>query len=510
MDSYTSFAYNYVDATSILVFIIVFLTIYLSVRKPKGIPPGPPLTLPLLGDLPLLAAGDVLKTFRKLRKQHGDIFSFYMGKELMIVINSYRLIHKAAVQRGHLFSARPKNYMTNVSSEGKGILFSSGTFWKNQRRFVYSQLQNLGFGKSSFEDKIMNEVNDCICGLSDTGGKPFDIAGLTQASVANVVFSILCGRRFEYDDPEFLTILKNTDEGAKEFVRISVVTNCFPFLKYLPGDPFFVKSNSKAVAFHKQFVTALYEEHMKTYDSENTRDIVDAYIHEIKRAKYSKEESDFTFEQLTEVIGNLFGAGAETTATTIRWALLLLLNFPEIQTRLQKDIDKVISKDRQPSLADKKALPYVEAFIMEVLRFTNVAPLAVPHATLEADVTFEGYSIPKDTSVIFNLDSIFFDPDVFKDPGKFYPERFLDRFGNVLKIKEFVPFGLGRRVCLGEAVARMELFLFLTSLIREFDFLPADETMVPKVQGVLGITYSPHPFKLRAVKRTGTEVVDHK
>ena len=500
-----------VDATSILVFIFVFMTVYLAVRKPKGIPPGPALTLPLLGDLPLLAGGDVRKIFRKLRKKYGHVFSFYMGKELMIVINGYELIHKAAVLRGHLFSARPQNYMTNVASpsaKGKGIIFSSGSFWKRQRRFVYSHLQNFGFGKSSFEDKIMREVNAYISVLNDTAGKPHDISIITQVSVANVVFSIVCGKRSEYDDPEFLTIMKNTDESAKRLLRLSVVMNCFPFLFYLPGDPLRVKSYPENITFFRKFVANLYNAHMETYDSEKTRDIMDAYIHEMKKAEISKEASDFTYEQLSKVVGDLVGAGAETTASTIRWAVLILINFPEIQLRLQTDIDRVITNERQPCLDDKKDLPYVEAFIMEVLRFANVAPLAVPHATLDDDVIFEGYFIPKNTSVILNLDSIFFDPDVFKDPESFNPDRFLDDNGNVLKPKEFLPFSIGRRVCLGEAVARMELFLFLTAIIKEFDFLPADESVVPKVEGSLGITYSPHPFKVRVVRRSNTKIID--
>ena len=511
MDTVRTVSNIYVDATSILVFVFVFLTVYFAVRKPKGIPPGPALTLPLFGDLPLLAGGDVLKTFRKLRKKYGDVFSFYMGKELMIIINGYEHIYKAAVLRGHLFSARPENYMTNVdsgSARGKGIIFSSGTFWKSQRRFVYSHLQNLGFGKSSFEEKIMQEVNAYVSALNDTGGKPYDIAALTQVSVANVVYSIVCGKRSEYDDPVFLTILKNTDEESKRLLRQSVVMNCFPFLFYLPGDPLRVKSRSKNVAYFRKFVADLYSEHMTTYDSETTRDIMDAYIHEIKKAEISKEASDFTYEQLSKVVGDLVGAGSETTASTIRWAVLILINFPDIQLRLQADIDGVITNERQPSLDDKKDLPYVEAFIMETLRFANVAPLAVPHATMEDHVTFEGYFIPKNTSVIFNLDSAFFDPDAFEDSETFNPERFLDDNGNVLKPREFLPFGLGRRVCLGEAVARMELFLFLTAIIKEFDFLPVDENVVPKVEGSLGITYSPHPFEVRVVRRARTKYID--
>lgn len=334
-----------------------------------------------------------------------------------------------------------------------------------------------------------------------TRGEPYDIASLTQVSVANVVFAIICGKRHEYDDPVFQAVLKNGDEIARRLMKLTVVINCFPFLKYLPGDPLFLKSTAKKSAFYKKFIDNLYCEHMNNFDSENLRDLMDAYLREIKETENLKEKSDFTFEQLDKVVGDLFFAGSGTTATTICWAVLILLNYPDIQARLHTHIDNVIQKDRQPCLDDKTALPYVEAFIMETLRFAHVAPLAVPHSTQEDNATFEGYIIPKDTSIILNFDSVFFDPDIFEDLERFNPDRFLDESGNVLKPKEFLPFGIGRRVCLGEAVARMELFLFLTALLKEFDLLPADKDAVPEMDGVLGINYHPHPYKMRAVLR---------
>lgn len=225
---------------------------------------------------------------------------------------------------------------------------------------------------------------------------------------------------------------------------------------------------------------------------------------EMEKDKKLGEDSDFSYKQMAQVVGDLFGAGSETTATSIRWAVLFLLNFLEVKCRLQREIDRIIPGERLPCLANKPYIPFVEAFVMETLRYGNVAPLAVPHGIVENDVIFEGYLIPKNTSVIFNLDSILSDPSIFEDPWRFNPDRFLDESGNLLKPKEFLPFGIGRRVCLGEAVARMELFLFLTAMIKEFDFLPPEEGVVPKIKGVVGITYSPNPYRVRVVKRVKT------
>lgn len=238
------------NVTTVLIFIFVFLAVYLVTRKPTGIPPGPVYTLPFLGDLLLMAKEDVLKTFRKLRKKHGDIFSFYMGKELLVVINGHELIEKAAVKKGHYFSSRPKNYLNNVHAAGKGIIFASGPFWKRQRKFVSNHLQSFGFGKRSFEDKILTEVKAYIDELSTTEGKSFDIQTITQTCVSNVVLSIVCGKRYHYDDPTFQSILKGMDEDAKAIMKVSVALNCFPFLRYLPGDLLHIKASSTGEALY--------------------------------------------------------------------------------------------------------------------------------------------------------------------------------------------------------------------------------------------------------------------
>ena len=211
----------------------------------------------------------------------------------------------------------------------------------------------------------------------------------------------------------------------------------------------------------------------------------------------------FTFDQLSSVARDLFGAGAETTATAIRWAVLYLLKYGDIKARLQSDIDNIIPENRATRLDDKAKLPYVEAFIMEVLRCANIAPLAAPHAVTSDDVVFHGYKIPKDTPIIFNinLDSVLKDADIFENPLQFNPERFIDNDGNVFRPKEFIPFGIGRRNCLGEAVAKMELFLFMTAMIKQFDFVLPDDQSEPDLEGDFGIIHAPKPFKVRAIQR---------
>ena len=502
----TYFLIGHFSGGMLLTFLIIFTVFVIASRKPRGIPPSPSWTLPFVGDLPLLITGDILKTFRKLRSRHGDIFSFYMGRKLTIVINSYKLIYGAGVTKGAIFSGRPQNFFSYASIKGgRGIIMSEGPFWHRQRRFIHERLNKLGFGKSSFESKILKEVTSFIDVLRNTNGQPFDVKETIHASMANIIFSLVCGRRHDYKDPVFQKILKSMDDNLTIFLQVSMLNTCFPFLKYLPFDPFNMKVNQNQNDIFQAYTIKLYNEHMQKMNLDKDRssdDLMDAYIDQTEQSQHGENQSDFSFDQLHAVMTELLAAGAETSATVFRWAILYLINNPDIKQRLQSDIDNVVGSHNQPCLADRQKLPFVEAFIMEVLRKANVAPFGMPRAILgDSDVIFEGYRIPKDSVVFFNYETALLDPEAFQEPESFKPERFLDKSGHLLKPNELIPFGIGRRVCLGEQVAKMELFLFLTTMIREFNLLPEDEDRLPTLKAELGITNAPMDYKFRALKR---------
>jgi cytochrome P450 len=141
-------------------------------------------------------------------------------------------------------------------------------------------------------------------------------------------------------------------------------------------------------------------------------------------------------------VGDMFVAGTETTSTALRWALLFFLHFPHVQDKCYAEIRDVIGS-RTPSMRDRPSLTYLEATIMETLRFADIVPLNVPHG-LASDVTFRGYVIPKDAMVFPCLSSVLKDPDVWGDPENFRPERFIDPDGKLTKPEQFIPFGIGK------------------------------------------------------------------
>ncbi|KAL3889834.1 hypothetical protein ACJMK2_002161, partial [Sinanodonta woodiana] len=144
-------------------------------------------------------------------------------------------------------------------------------------------------------------------------------------------------------------------------------------------------------------------------------------------------------KQLAKTVLTLFGAGAETTTTTIVWAILYLASKQDIQVRVFREINEIVGTDRLPSLQDKLKLVYTEAFIMEILRACNIVPVSMPH-TCSVDLQIQGFDIPKGTTLLPDIDSVLFDPKIWGDPEEFRPERFIGEGGNVLKPEEFIPF----------------------------------------------------------------------
>jgi len=197
------------------------------------------------------------------------------------------------------------------------------------------------------------------------------------------------------------------------------------------------------------------------------------------------------------VLVDLFIAGSETTSTTLSWSFLYLSKFPEVQKKLQEEIDKVIGNSRLPSLTDRPSMIYTQAVIHEVLRYSTLAPFGLFHNT-NREVQLGGYTIPKNTMIMPNLYAAHFDENLWEDPHRFNPERFISN-GEFKRNDAFMAFSTGKRACLGESLARDELFLFMTSLFQRFvvstEVERSEIDISPNVSSML--TPKPHKFILQ-------------
>uniref|UniRef100_A0A667YIE2 Cytochrome P450 2F5-like n=1 Tax=Myripristis murdjan TaxID=586833 RepID=A0A667YIE2_9TELE len=147
----------------------------------------------------------------------------------------------------------------------------------------------------------------------------------------------------------------------------------------------------------------------------------------------------------------------------------LVTHIGTLKEKMQQEIDTVIGQECRPSMEDRKSLPFTDAVIHEVQRFLDIVPLSVPHYALQ-DICFRGYIIPKGTVILPMLHSVLREDKQWATPWSFNPQHFLDQNGNFKKNPAFLPFSAGKRACVGESLARMELFLFLVALLQRFTF----------------------------------------
>uniref|UniRef100_A0ACB8EG94 Uncharacterized protein n=1 Tax=Sphaerodactylus townsendi TaxID=933632 RepID=A0ACB8EG94_9SAUR len=338
------------------------------------------------------------------------------------------------------------------------------------RRFALTTLRDYGMGKKTIEDRIVEECGFLIKRFESYEGKPFENTAIMNTAVSNVIVSILLGKRFEYEDPTFIRLLNMTSENTQLLGSPSVqLYNMFPALGFLLGTHKTVQNNRDEL---QAFIQATFIEHLKDLDENYPRSFIDSFLVRQQEEK-NKSNGYFHNENLKAVVG-----------------------------KVQEEIARVIGST-QPKTEHRPKMPYADAVIHEIQRFSNIIPISMPHATT-VDVTFKGYSIPKGTCILPLLYSVLQDETQWQNPQEFYPEHFLDSEGKFVKRDAFMPFSAGRRKCAGETLAKMELFLFFSSLLQRFTFQPApgmskeDLDLTPMV----GMTTPPVPYKCCALSRS--------
>ncbi|CAM5098686.1 unnamed protein product [Eretmochelys imbricata] len=490
----------------ISIFLLFVLTVLFIMKTEKfwnssfreDFPPGPK-PLPIIGNLHIMNLKRPYRTMLELSKKYGPVFSIQMGCQKMVVLSGYEMVKEALVNQADAFAERPKIPVFADTSKGYGIIFSHGNNWKVMRRFTLTTLRDFGMGKRAIEDRIVEENGFLTKDIESCKGKPFEITTIINAAVANIIVSILLGERFDYKNPTFLRLLSLMSENIRLAGSPSVTLyNMCPALGFLLRNYKILLHNTSEL---HSFIRLTFIERLKELDKNDQRSFIDAFLVRQQEEK-SNTNGYFHNDNLISLVNNLFAAGMETTSTTLRWGLLLMMKYPQIQSKVQEEIARVIGS-AQPRIEHRTKMPYTDAVVHEIQRFANILPMNLPHETTE-DVTLKGYFIPKGTYIIPLLASVLQDESQWKKPDKFNPEHFLDSQGKFVKKEAFMPFSAGRRICAGENLAKMELFLFFTSLLQRFIFHPppgvtsSDLDLTPAV----GFTTPPMPHKVCAEPRS--------
>ncbi|XP_028726128.1 cytochrome P450 2J3-like isoform X2 [Peromyscus leucopus] len=375
--------------------VFLFLSDYFRSRRPKNFPPGPR-RLCLVGNIFQMDFKQPHLAVQQLVKKYGNVISLDFGIMSSVIISSLPLIKEAFTHLDENFLSRPKFPMQKHIFNENGLIFSRGQTWKEQRRFALMTLRNFGLGKKSLEQRIQEESRYLVEAIGEEGGQPFDPHFKINNAVSNIICSITFGERFEYHDSQFQELLRLLDQAV--YLGSSLMVqfyNIFPWImKHLPGQ------HQTAIATWeklKLFVSDIVDNHRKDWNPDEPRDFIDAFLKEM--AKYpDKTTTSFNEESLICSTLDLFLAGTETTSTTLRWALLYMALFPEVQEKVQAEIDRVIGQEKQPSLADRDSMPYTTAVVHEVLRMGNIIPLNVPRE-VTVDTTLAGFHLPKESEL---------------------------------------------------------------------------------------------------------------
>ncbi|XP_065173633.1 cytochrome P450 306a1 isoform X2 [Atheta coriaria] len=456
----------------------------------RSLPPGP-WGLPILGYLASLDPKNPHLTLTKLSKQYGGIYGLYLGGIYTIVLSDVKLVKKVLAMDAT--TGRAPLHLTHGVMRGFGLICAQGNLWKDQRKFVSTCLRQFGASKfgvrrEELGAKIMLQVTNSITYLKEHGAKGVDPTDAFYHTVGTFMNELVFGLKYDRDDDTWQYIKFLQEEGIKNF-GVAGPVNFLSFLRYVP-------KYKKVFDF---IIDGMRRTHKIYHDIINDRvlngapkNILEAFLAERQRLGDAPESTQFyNDQQFAHLLGDVFGAGLHTTLTTICWYCLHMAANPEVQDKVHAELDAAL-QGREVTLDDQDLLPCTMASIAEVQRFNTVVPIGIPHGTLE-ELTVEGYRIPKGTMIMPLQWAIHTDPKYWDEPEKFKLEHFINEEGKFYRPEAFIPYQTGKRMCVGDELAKMLLFLFIANIMKEFR-ISADGDV--NFQGLNSVTYCPLPQEL--------------
>lgn len=476
------------------VFLVAMYTFNKKRQKLK-MPPGP-WQLPFVGYLPFIDAKNPYLTLTALAKKYGPIFGINMGSVYTVVLSDHHIIKQVLAKDE--FTGRAPLYLTHGIMKGYGLICAEGESWREQRKFVVKCLKDFGVVKYScvkrekLEDRISITANEAVSMFkeqecSKDGIDPFHIL---HHCLGNLINDLVFGITYEETDETWLMLQKLQDEGLK-YIGVAGPLNFLPFLRYLPQYKNMLKFVTDGQKETHNIYQKIIEDHQS--DPKASDNFLAAFLIEMKNRLNNNDISSFAHPQIYYLLADMFGAGVDTTLTSLRWFLLFMALYPEEQEEIQRELEAVLG-DQGFTLNDRSSLPKLEAAIAETQRIRPIVPLGFPHGSTKDSKICE-YDIPKGSMIIPLQWAVHMDSRYWIDPEKFNPKRFLAEDGSLAKPEAFIPFQSGKRMCVGDELARMILLFFSSRILQSFT-ISHHPNATPDIQGDCGITLSPKPHQL--------------
>ncbi|KAK1433527.1 hypothetical protein QVD17_10438 [Tagetes erecta] len=435
---------------------------------------------PIIGHLPVFGGSRLAHhVLSDMADKHGPIFTIKLGVHQVLVVNSRETAKECYTTNDKIFASRPKLMAAEIMGYNYALvgLTPYGDYWRKVRKMItlevlsQRRVEMLEHVRVSELKASMKDIYDTWQHSKESEVVKVDMSGWFGNLILNVVLRILSGKRFPLNHKESIRSQKAV-RNFFELLGTFVVSDFIPFLNVLDLGGYKKKMKMAAKEMDNILEGWLKEhkrEKEKQHDHDNQvfMDVMISILQDASEEDFPGYDHDITIKASCLAI---LVAASDTTSVTLIWALTMLVNDPKTMKIAQDEIDEHVGRDRLVEQSDVKKLVYLQAVIKETLRLHPPGPLSLPHESTE-DCIVSGYNIPKGTRLFVNFYKLQRDPNVWSDPHKFKPERFLtshkdiDFRGNHF---ELIPFGSGRRVCPGIFFAQEAMPFILASLLQQF------------------------------------------
>jgi len=456
-----------VTALSFLACALLALTLSKRASK-KHYPPGPK-PIPLVGNLFDVPVNTPWYRFAEYTREYGGIVWLNVPMQATIVVGTAQVAFDLMEKRSHIYSCRKLTVMDELLFWEWALGFTQyGARWRMLRKCFHQQFHQ---GVIERYEPIQTREVRAFLRRMITGTQ--DVKEQTSHTFAAIILDATYGRKIDDMQDDYVRTATQAIEG----INIARVPGAYwvefmPFLKYLPrwapGTAF-----RKLADHYRPFAVWMRDQPFETVKRElkEGKAAPSALAMLLKEAQEHDDPAKVReAEDLArDSMGIAYSAGFDTTKLASQSFILAMAMFPEVQKEAQAELDFVVGPNRLPEMSDRDSLVYIQAIVMESMRWIPVTPLGIPHRLTEDD-SYNGYFIPKGTVVIANQYGMLHSEDDYPNPHEFKPERYIKngKISSEVRDPSTIAFGFGRRVCPGRFFSNGSLFIFAASVLHAF------------------------------------------